>query len=275
MSSRISPDKTARRARGHPIDRFAGTAAVRLKDKVALVTGAASGIGRSVAQVFAREGARLTLVDINEAGLRETLAGLPEGQAIAAPADVSRSNDVRDAIDKALSKYGRLTTIANCHGISLMEDTRIVDVPEEAFDRTIAVNLRSIFLLCKYAVPALKQSGGGAIVNLASAAALSGGGGTSYTASKGGVTAITRAVAFQNAAEGIRCNSICPGPVDTPMLQISMKKLGLTTMTSRPGTIPRIARPEEVAFLVTFLVSDEAAFITGATYTVDGGATQH
>jgi meso-butanediol dehydrogenase / (S,S)-butanediol dehydrogenase / diacetyl reductase len=214
------------------------------------------------------------LVDINEAGLRETLAGLPEGQAIAAPADLSRSDDVRGAIDKAMSKYGRLTTMANCHGISLMEDTRIVDVSEDTFDRTIAVNLRSIFLLCKYAVPALKQSGGGAIVNLASTAALAGGG-TSYTASKGGVTAITRAVAFQNAAEGIRCNSICPGPVDTPMLQISMKKLGLTTMASRPGTIPRIARPEEVAFLITFLVSDEAAFITGATYTIDGGATQH
>ena len=165
--------------------------------------------------------------------------------------------------------------MANCHGISLMEDTRIVDVPEEVFDRTIAVNLRGIFLMCKYGVPALKRSGGGAIVNLASAAALSGGGGTSYTASKGGVTALTRAIAFQNAAEGIRCNSICPGPVDTPMLQISMKKLGLTTMTSRPGTIPRIAQPEEVAFLITFLVSDEAAFITGAIYTIDGGATQH
>jgi NAD(P)-dependent dehydrogenase (short-subunit alcohol dehydrogenase family) len=129
-----------------------------------------------------------------------------------------------------------------------MEDTRIVDVPEETFDRTIAVNLRSIFLLCKYAVLALKQSGGGAIVNLASAAALGGGSGTSYTASKDGVTAITRAVAFQHAAEGIRCNSICLGPADTPMLQISMKKLGLSTMASRPGTIPRIARPEKLPF---------------------------
>jgi NAD(P)-dependent dehydrogenase (short-subunit alcohol dehydrogenase family) len=248
---------------------------MRLKDKVAIVTGAASGIGRSTAQVFAREGAQLTLVDINEEGLRETLAGLPEGQAIAAPADVSRSEDVRGVIDKAMSKYGRLTTMANCHGISLMQDTKIVDVTEEVFDRTIAVNLRSIFLLCKYGVPALKQSGGGAIVNLASGAALGGGGGTSYTASKGGVTAITRAVAFQNAAENIRCNSICPGPVDTPMLQISMKKLGLKTMSSRAGTIPRIARPEEVAFLITFLVSDEAQFITGAIHTIDGGATGH
>jgi NAD(P)-dependent dehydrogenase (short-subunit alcohol dehydrogenase family) len=247
----------------------------RLTGKVALVTGAASGIGRSVAQVFAREGCHLTLVDLNEAGLNETLAGLSGVEAIAAPADVSRSADVQRAISQTMDTYGRLTTMAHCHGVSLMEDTRIVDVPEEVFDRTIAVNLRGIFLMCKYGVPALKRSGGGAIVNVASAAALSGGGGTSYTASKGGVTAITRAIAFQHAAEGIRCNSICPGPVDTPMLQISMKKLGLTTMTSRPGTIPRIARPEEVAFLIAFLVSDEASFITGATYTIDGGATQH
>jgi NAD(P)-dependent dehydrogenase (short-subunit alcohol dehydrogenase family) len=248
---------------------------VRLKDKIAIVTGAASGIGRSTAQVFAREGCKVALVDINESGLKETLATLPDGHAFAVPADVSRSEDIHRALDQAVSRFGKLTTIANCHGISMMEDTRIVDVPEEVFDRTIAVNLRGVFLVCKYGVPHLKRSGGGAIVNLASAAALSGGGGTSYTASKGGVTAITRAVAFQHAAENIRCNSICPGPVDTPMLQISMKKLGLTTMTPGRGAIPRIARPEEVAFLITFLVSDEAAYITGATYTIDGGMTQH
>jgi NAD(P)-dependent dehydrogenase (short-subunit alcohol dehydrogenase family) len=248
---------------------------MRLKDKVAVVTGAASGIGRSVAQVFTREGCKVALVDINKVGLEETLATLPDGLAFAAPADVSRTEDVKRALDQAVTRFGKLTTMANCHGISLMEDTRIVDVSEEVFDHTIAVNLRAIFLLCKYGLPHLKRAGGGAIVNLASVAALAGGGGTSYTTSKGGVTAITRAVAFQNAAENIRCNSICPGPVDTPMLQISMKKLGLKTMTSRPGTIPRIARPEEVASLITFLVSDEAAYITGATYTIDGGASQH
>jgi NAD(P)-dependent dehydrogenase (short-subunit alcohol dehydrogenase family) len=248
---------------------------MRLKGKVAIVTGAASGIGRSVAQVFASEGCRVALVDINEQGLKQTLATLPDGQAFAAPADVSGTEDVKRALDQAVSRFGKLTTMANCHGISLMEDTRIIDVSEEVFDRTIAVNLRAVFLLCKYGVPHLKRAGGGAIVNLASVAALSGGGGTSYTASKGGVTAITRAIAFQNAADNVRCNSICPGPVDTPMLQISMKKLGLTTMTSRPGTIPRIARPEEIAHLVTFLVSDETAYITGATYTIDGGASQH
>jgi NAD(P)-dependent dehydrogenase (short-subunit alcohol dehydrogenase family) len=228
-----------------------------------------------VAQVFAREGCKVALVDINEAGLKETLNSIAEGQAFLAPADVSRTEDVKRALDQAASRYGKITTMANCHGISMMTDTKIVDVSEETFDRTIAVNLRSIFLLCKYGVPHLRAAGGGSIVNLASGAALGGGGGTSYTASKGGVAAISRAVAFQGAAENIRCNSICPGPVDTPMLQISMKKLGLTSMSSRPGTLPRIARPEEVAYLAMFLASDESAFITGSTCTIDGGASQH
>jgi NAD(P)-dependent dehydrogenase (short-subunit alcohol dehydrogenase family) len=225
--------------------------------------------------MFAGEGCKVALVDVNEAGLNETLRSIGVDHAIVIPADVSRTEDVQRAIELAASRFGQLTTMANCHGISLMEDTRIVDVPEEVFDRTIAVNLRGIFLFCKYSVPHLKRAGGGAIVNLASTAALRGGGGTSYTASKGGVAAITRAIAFQNAAENIRCNAICPGPVDTPMLQVSMKKLGLKTMTSGPGVIPRIGRPDEIARLITFLISDEAAYITGASFPIDGGATQH
>jgi NAD(P)-dependent dehydrogenase (short-subunit alcohol dehydrogenase family) len=182
------------------------------------------------------------LLDINEAGLNETLNSIGTEHALVAPADVSRTEDVKRALDQAASRFGRITTMANCHGISLLEDTKIIDVSEETFDRTIAVNLRGMFLLCKYGLPHLKRAGGGAIVNLASGAALFGGGGTSYTASKGGVTAITRAVAFQSAAHNIRCNAICPGPVDTPMLQISMKKFGLTKFPAPRGTIPLPSR---------------------------------
>jgi NAD(P)-dependent dehydrogenase (short-subunit alcohol dehydrogenase family) len=252
-----------------------GQGTMRLKNKIAVVTGAASGIGRSTAQVFAREGCKVALVDINEAGLKETLQSIGAEQAFVARADVSRTEEVKRALDQTAAHFGRITTMANCHGISLMQDTKIVDVAEDTFDQTIAVNLRGTFLLCKYGLPYLMQAGSGSIINLASGAALFGGGGTSYTASKGGVTAITRAIAFQHATHNIRCNSICPGPVDTPMLQISMKKLGLTTMIPPRGAIPRIGRPEEVAYLITFLASDEAAYITGATYTIDGGMTQH
>src|SRR5438132_5564663 len=120
---------------------------MRLKDKVAVITGAAAAIGRSVAQVFTREGCNVALVDINEAGLKETLAALPDGQAFAAPADVSRTEEVKRALDQAVSRFGKLTTMANCHGISLMEYTRIVVQSEEIFDFTLAVNLSSIFLL--------------------------------------------------------------------------------------------------------------------------------
>src|SRR5260370_23855081 len=215
---------------------------MRIKDKVGIGAGAASGIGRSKAQVFVREGCKVALVDINEGGLTETLNSIGEEQAFVAPADVSRTEDVKRALDQAASRFGRITTMANCHGISLLQDTRIVDVSEETFDQTIAVNLRGTFLMCKYGLPHLKQAGGGAIINLASGAALFGGGGTSYTASKGGVTALTRAVAFQGAANNIRCNAICPGPVDTPMLQISMKKFGMTKFPAPRGTIQRIAQ---------------------------------
>jgi len=250
---------------------------VRLENKFAIVTGAASGIGKAISEVFTREGAQVALVDINGDGLQATLAGIEaaKARAYAFPADLSDSQAVQDVVLRAVDRLGRLNVLVNAHGVSSTQDVRIVDLAEDVFDRTIAVNLKAIFLTCKYALPHIKKADGGAIVNISSGAALGGGGGTAYTASKGGVNAITRAIAYQHAVDYIRCNAICPGPVDTPMLKTSLRKLGIDNLPPRAGTIPRVARPEEVAHLATFLVSDEAAFITGATYTIDGGMTQH
>jgi NAD(P)-dependent dehydrogenase (short-subunit alcohol dehydrogenase family) len=252
---------------------------MRLEKKVAIVTGAASGIGKAVAKCFAGEGAKVVLVDINEPGLEETLAQIRiaagNDKVFAIRADVSQTIQVSNVVAETIKKHDLLTTVVNAHGISDIRDVGITDLSEEVFDRTIAVNLRALFLMCKFSIPHIRQYGGGSIINIASAAALMGGGGTAYTASKGGVIAMTRAIAFQNAADNLRCNVICPGMVDTPMLHSSFKKLGLDNVPRSPGTIPRIAQPDEVAHLVAFLASDEASYITGATYTIDGGSTLH
>ncbi|HLZ71996.1 MAG TPA: SDR family oxidoreductase [Dehalococcoidia bacterium] len=249
----------------------------RLAGKAAIVTGGASGIGRAVAQRFVAEGARVLAVDVNGAGLEETIGMVKAagGTLHGAVADVSRGDDARGVVAQAMQDFGAVHLLANMHGVSEFSDTNILGVSEEVFTRTWEVNVKALFLLCKAALPELERSGGGAIVNMSSGAALGGGGGTAYTASKGGVNALTRAVAYQFAAKNIRCNAICPGPIDTPMMHRSFEKLGMTNLPIAPGRVPRIGRPEEVAALVTFLCSDEAAFITAATYTIDGGATGH
>ena len=252
------------------------TDANRLAGRVAIVTGAASGIGRAVAQRFAAEGARVVAVDLNGEGLEETRRCTSgEGAIRATVADVSRQSECRRIVEEACSAFGALNIVANMHGISDFTDTNILAVSEEVFQRTWEVNTKALFLLCKEAIPALQAAGGGAIINMSSGAALGGSGGTAYTASKGAVNALTRAIAYQFAKDNIRCNAVCPGPIDTPMMHRSFAKLGMTNLPIAPGRIPRIGQPEEVAALVAFLASDESGFITAATYTVDGGATGH
>jgi NAD(P)-dependent dehydrogenase (short-subunit alcohol dehydrogenase family) len=249
----------------------------RLAGKAAIVTGGASGIGRAVAQRFVAEGARVLAVDVNGDGLQETIGLVKASGGVlhGAVADVSRGDDARTVVAQAVQDFGAVHLLANMHGISEFSDTTILNVSEEVFTRTWEVNVKALFLLCKVALPEIERSGGGAIVNMSSGAALGGAGGTAYTASKGAVNALTRAIAYQFAAKNIRCNCVCPGPIDTPMMHRSFEKLGMTNLPIAPGRIPRIGRPEEVAALVTFLCSDEAAFITAATYTIDGGATGH
>ncbi len=249
----------------------------RLAGKAAIVTGGASGIGRAVAQRFVAEGARVLAVDVNGDGLNETIGLVKASGGVlhGAVADVSRGDDARAVVAQALQDFGAVQLLANMHGISESSDTNILNVSEEVFTRTWEVNVKALFLLCKAALPEIERSGGGAIVNMSSGAALGGAGGTAYTASKGGVNALTRAIAYQFAAKNIRCNCVCPGPIDTPMMHRSFEKLGMTNLPIAPGRVPRIGKPEEVAALVAFLCSDEAAFITAATYTIDGGATGH
>jgi NAD(P)-dependent dehydrogenase (short-subunit alcohol dehydrogenase family) len=249
----------------------------RLAGKAAIVTGGSSGIGRAVTQRFVAEGARVVAVDVKEEGLAETvkLVGAPEGTIVPVVADVSDEQACRRVVETAVSNFGGLNILANMHGISEMSDTNILSVPVEVFQRTWEVNTKALFLLARAAIPELQKAGAGSIVNMSSGAALGGAGGTAYTASKGGVNALTRAIAYQFAGQNIRCNCICPGPIDTPMMHRSFEKLGMTNLPIPPGRIPRIGQPEEVAALVAFLASDESAFITAATYTIDGGSTGH
>jgi NAD(P)-dependent dehydrogenase (short-subunit alcohol dehydrogenase family) len=249
----------------------------RFAGKVAIVTGGASGIGRATSKRLAAEGASVVAVDVNKEGLDETIKAIKAdgGKAVGVVADVSKAAACKRIVAKAVAAFGGVNIVANMHGISSMEDTKVLTTSEAVFTRTWEVNTKAHFLLCKEAIPEMQKAGSGSIVNMSSGAALTGAGGTAYTASKGAVNALTRAIAYQHAGENIRCNCICPGGIDTPMMHRSFQKLGMTNLPIAPGRIPRIGQAEEVAALVAFLASDESQFITAATYTIDGGASGH
>lgn len=249
---------------------------LRLEGKVGIVTGGASGIGRATAGVFTAEGARVMLADLNAAGLDESKSLLAEpGSARTCVAELSDEEQVRRLVAETVEEFGRVDYLVNCHGRTEIPDVKIADVPVEVFDSTIAVNVRSIFLTCKHVIPHMVAAGGGSIVNLASTAALVGWGGAAYTAAKGAVAALSRHIAHQYADDGIRCNTILPGIVETPMLEVFKSKSGMAPAPSLNGTIQRMAQPEEVGHLAAYLTSDAAGFVTGASYTLDGGVTRH
>ncbi len=246
----------------------------RLLNKVAIVTGAASGIGRASALAFAREGACVVAADIILEGAEETvkLIGEAGGQAVSIKTDVSQAEDVKTMVDRAIQSYGRLDCAFNNAGIS-GGYTSVSRCPEESWDRMIAINLKGVFLCMKYELPRMIKSGGGSIVNTSSIAGMVGDGGhPAYAASKHGVVGLTRTAAIQYAKAGIRINAVCPGVIRTPMTeQLFTDSPELESLMTSQQPISRVAEAEEVARVVVWLCTDEASFITGHPLPVDGG----
>jgi NAD(P)-dependent dehydrogenase (short-subunit alcohol dehydrogenase family) len=248
---------------------------MKLSGQVAIVTGGGSGQGRATALLFAQEGARVVVGDINDKGAAETarLINRQEGgQAIAAKVDVTKADEVCGVVDTALSHYGRLDILINNAGTTLFKG--IEDTTEKDWDRILNTNLKAVFLGCKYAIPAMRRSGGGSIVNIASVAGLIGmPQHFAYCAAKAGVIHFTKSLALDHGRENIRINCICPGGVLTPMLGevIDIHDPAQVERVARQHALGRVAEPEEIARVSLFLCSTDASFMTGAAVTVDGG----
>lgn len=249
----------------------------RLENKVALITGGGGGIGRASARAFAREGARVVVVDLDEAAGRATVDALTGegGAAKFVRADVSKSTDVQAMIAFAEKEFGALHVLFNNAGIFPDDDGSVLDTDEAVFDRVINVNLKSVFLGCKYGIPALLRAGGGAVINTASFVAVMGAATSqsAYTASKGGVLALTREIAIEFARRGIRANALCPGPVNTPLLQALLSDPARRARRLVHLPMGRLAEAEEIANAALFLASDESSYVNGTTFLVDGGTT--
>lgn len=250
---------------------------MRLKDKVAVITGGGSGIGYETARLFAKEGASIVIADINDEGANKTVQEIESagGQAIYVKADVSQASDCEKMIQTAESTYGGLHILFNNAGISHAQDDDAINTSEDVWDITMQINVKGVFLGCKYGIPALRRSGGGSIINTASFVATLGAATPqlAYTASKGAVLSMTRELATIHAREGIRVNALCPGPLRTELL---MKYLNTEEKKQRRLVhIPmgRFGEAEEIAYAVLFLASDESSFVTGTNFLVDGGIT--
>jgi NAD(P)-dependent dehydrogenase (short-subunit alcohol dehydrogenase family) len=250
---------------------------MRLEGKVALITGASSGIGRESALLFAREGAKVVVADVSDAAGAAVVAEIAAagGAAVYAHADVSQAADAEGMVRAAEESFGKLDVLFNNAGIMHSDDDNAITTEESVWDLTMNINLKGVFLGCKYGIPALRRAGGGSIINVASFVALLGAATPqlAYTASKGGVLAMTRELAVIHARENIRVNAICPGPLRTELL---MKFLNTEAKKQRRLVhIPmgRFGEAIEIARSALFLASDESSFTTGATFTVDGGIT--
>jgi NAD(P)-dependent dehydrogenase (short-subunit alcohol dehydrogenase family) len=250
---------------------------MRLKDKVALITGAGSGIGRESAMLFAREGAAVAVVDVNDQAGQETVAMVERegGRAAYYRADVSKAADCEHMIEVTEKHFGKLDVLFNNAGIMHSKDDDALTTDEAIWDLTMNINAKGVFFGCKYGIPALRRAGGGSIINTASFVALLGAATPqiAYTASKGAVLSLTRELAVIHAKEDIRVNALCPGPLRTPLL---MSFLDTDEKKQRRLVhIPmgRFGEAKEIAYAAVYLASDESSYVTGTEFLVDGGLT--
>jgi 3-oxoacyl-[acyl-carrier protein] reductase len=247
---------------------------MRLTDKVAIVTGAASGIGAASARLFAAEGARVVVADIDDAGGKQTVLEIAakNGDAVFVHADVSRADDMERLVKTARAEFSRIDILFNVAGI-FMKNTAVEDIEESLWDRIYSVNVKSVFLGVKFVVPEMKRNGGGVIISTASMTALGPSRGYSaYASSKGALITLTKVLAAELAADNIRVNCIAPKLTDTPMVKDTIDEIKRTPRTPA-GPLARPAKPGEMAAAALFLASDEAAMVSGICLEVSGGQT--
>jgi NAD(P)-dependent dehydrogenase (short-subunit alcohol dehydrogenase family) len=250
---------------------------MRLEKKVALITGAGNGIGRETALLFAKEGASIVAVDLDEAAVGGVVAAIngDGGNAVAVLTDVSTASGCRHMVAVAEREFGRLDVLFNNAGIMLADDGDAVSTEEEVWDRTMAVNAKGVYLGCKYGIPALLRSGGGSVINTASFVAIVGAATPqlAYTASKGAVLALTRELAVVHARQGIRVNALCPGPLRTELLMSFLDTEEKRQRRLVHVPMGRFGEAKEMAEAVLYLASDESSYVTGTEFMVDGGLT--
>jgi NAD(P)-dependent dehydrogenase (short-subunit alcohol dehydrogenase family) len=250
---------------------------MRLKDKVALITGAGSGIGRQAALLFSREGAAVLVVDVNDTGGNETVDMVKQagGRAAYCRADVSKAGDCQNMVAQAEKAYGKLNVLFNNAGIMHPKDDDAVSTDEAVWDQTLDINAKGVFLGCKYGIPALRRAGGGSVINTASFVARLGAATPqiAYTASKGAVLSMTRELAVIHARQNIRVNALSPGPLKTELLMSFLNTEAKKQRRLVHVPMGRFGEAEEIAKAALFLASDDSSYMTGTEFLVDGGLT--
>jgi NAD(P)-dependent dehydrogenase (short-subunit alcohol dehydrogenase family) len=250
---------------------------MRLRDKVALITGAGGGIGRESALLFAREGAAIVAVDVNEQAAQETVTLVEKagGRAVACHADVSKAADCQKMVETAEKTFGRLDVLFNNAGIMHPKDDDAISTDEDVWDLTLDINAKGVYLGCKHGIPALRRAGGGSVINTASFVALMGAATPqiAYTASKGAVLAMTRELAVIHARENIRVNALCPGPLKTELLMSYLNTEEKKQRRLVHVPMGRFGEAREIAQAALYLASAESSYVTGTEFLVDGGLT--